>query len=113
MDLGKQTHMAEREGLRGGGGQVRGPGRRRVRPLGEEAPDLPGGGGGGNSGHPRGGGGGGEEGNGERVGQRAARRGSSYSPKPTWCLVGPTRHLLSSGPLLTCPVSVREKETSF
>ena len=70
--------MAEREGLRGGGGQVRGPGRRRVRPLGEEAPDLPGGsgglGGGGGGGLGGGGGAGGGLGGGAgEIGRASCR----------------------------------------
>jgi len=46
--------MAEREGMGRHGGEVRGPGRRRVRLLREKAPDLSRGGGqsGGDSGHP-------------------------------------------------------------
>jgi hypothetical protein len=49
--------MAEREGVGRHGGEVRGPRRRRVRLLREEAPDLSGGWreGGGDSGHPGGG----------------------------------------------------------
>jgi hypothetical protein len=46
--------MAEREGMGRHGGEVRGPGRRRVRLLREKAPDLSRGGGqgGGDCGHP-------------------------------------------------------------
>jgi hypothetical protein len=54
---GREAYMAEREGMGRHGGEVRGPRRRRVRLLREEAPDLSGGRGegGGNSGHPGGG----------------------------------------------------------
>jgi hypothetical protein len=41
--MGGNPYMAEREGVGRHGGEVRGPRRRRVRLLREEAPDLSGG----------------------------------------------------------------------